>query len=232
MLLCLLLQLRPLRRSLSCELFFSMAAPSSGGQHSAIMAEGQPSGAGIAHPIVVEDSISNNDDDDESSSRPVERSDRDVVMASFQKGEFDSGFKDALGKTHVDDGFMESIEHIAKSVHEASEKAQALAMKTTTRDDPSEGDSADDAFETCVAAKKVDPRSAIGQRFAAKHKARAVEGDKYRTIANRADAAEFRLMWARKQLQMRCESTTFLQRWRRVDTTRGTFKTLEQVIYG
>ena len=178
-----------------------------------------------APTIIVDDRAACDEVPTSSSSQ---RDVRDVVLERFEQGVFDDAFKEAIGAATIGDEMLGALEGIAKTVHAKSEADQQQARENSSA--VADKDLA--PFEECVKTQRVDPRSPIGQRFAAQHKKGAPDGDRYRSIASRSDAAKFRVEWAQKQFQMRKDSKVFSQTWRRVDTTKGAFKTIDQIIDG
>ena len=78
---------------------------------------------------------------------------------------------------------------------------------------------------------RVDPRSALGQRFTTEHQKGTEAGDAYRKL-DRKQAAEKRLEWAKKQFDNSTQGKSFRQTWRHVDTTKGTFKPFSKLVVG
>jgi hypothetical protein len=84
-------------------------------------------------------------------------------------------------------------------------------------------------YKEAMAAGKLDPKSYLAARFRAAHKKGTPEGNEYAKLG-RDESAEFRMKWAKLSFDDWRESKTKTSVWRRVDTTRGKYMSVPQLL--
>jgi hypothetical protein len=120
------------------------------------------------------------------------------------------------------------------SLHELEQRLAHLSSMATQKPDVREtlGQSEKnkfDNFTAAIASGNIEPRTYLGSQFRNAHKAGTPEGDAYKCM-KRDEAAAHRLAWAKSTFANWKEVKTQSKTWRRIDTTKGVYKTLAQLI--
>ena len=86
-----------------------------------------------------------------------------------------------------------------------------------------------EALQRAVSDIFVDPRSSVGQQFSLAHKPGTQAGDEYRALG-RAEAADFRMRWAKKQYAQFAEGRTYEEKFTHTDWANSKRMTLRKMI--
>jgi hypothetical protein len=85
-------------------------------------------------------------------------------------------------------------------------------------------------LQSVIDAGGFPSQSYLGNLFRLEHKKGSTEGDKYKLCSSRVEAAEFRVEWCKKQYKHITEKKTFVQSWKRVDRTKGSYRNFGRLV--
>lgn len=145
----------------------------------------------------------------------------------LKEGDVKSDRFEAMARVVASDAAaVPSLEKAFQAMWQESEAKQA-ELRPAQQD--AKADNLDRDLKESIQKGFVDPRSGLGQRFAAQHKAGSPQGDQYRSLS-RAAAQAYRVKWAQTMYEQRRESKQYCQRWRRIDVTKGKYKPLPKIV--
>jgi hypothetical protein len=87
-----------------------------------------------------------------------------------------------------------------------------------------------ETLKSVIGAGGFHSQSYLANQFRGEHKPGSEEGIKYKECKSRSEAAEFRVEWCKKQFQAMTEKKTFVQSWKRVDRTKGTYRNFGKLV--
>jgi hypothetical protein len=149
------------------------------------------------------------------------------IMEHIQKNQSASLLESAGGVPLTEANLSTYQAVLAKLGSIALDPAAAAASP----DDLAEGDRKKAAaMKSIIDGATWDARSYLANTFRNEHKAKTVEGERYKACKTRADAAEFRKEWCQSQYTNLVERKTFTQSWRRVDKTKGVYRPFGRLV--
>jgi hypothetical protein len=156
-------------------------------------------------------------------------SEAEKFMEMLESGQSLDSMEDALGEKLTEgnvDKFQAFLKEAGKKIGTTEDAANQLDPSKLSPHEKKEHARLSEAVE----AGAFDTKSYLGNQFRDFLKQNKDQMDKFKSLSGRAEQAEFRAEWARKQLSKFVEQRTYSRSWTRIDRTRGNYRNFARLV--